>query len=167
MAPIPSAHGPTEFAPDACPVILRMASSPQAPASLPTPCPQFRKNLLPLPNHRPELGFWGCRKSFRNWTLGAEDAGATNQPGLPEISGSFAVRGTMINDNSVLETTGAFLYTNTSYDERFASFQVSSNLSSQGCTFNAARNNMIYGASPTVMPDSINQPAMIYLGWPA
>lgn len=104
---------------------------------------------------------------FRNWTLGAEDAGATNQPGLPEISGSFAVRGTMINDNSVLETTGAFLYTNTSYDERFASFQVSSNLSSQGCTFNAARNNMIYGASPTVMPDSINQPAMIYLGWPA
>ena len=99
--------------------------------------------------------------------LGAEGAGATNQPGLPEISGSFAVRGTMINDNSVLETTGAFLYTNTSYDERFASFQVSSNLSSQGCTFNAARNNTIYGASPTVMPASVNLPAILYLGRPA
>ena len=147
--------------------MLRIASSCAEPAVRLPPGTQFRKNLLPLPNHRPELGFWGCRKSFRTWTLGAEDAGATNQPGLPEISGSFAVRGTMINDNSVLETTGAFLYTTTSYDERFASFQVSSNLSSQGCTFNAARNNMIYGASPTVMPDSINQPAMIYLGWPA
>uniref|UniRef100_UPI003AAF1B83 hypothetical protein n=1 Tax=Desulfovibrio sp. TaxID=885 RepID=UPI003AAF1B83 len=104
---------------------------------------------------------------FRNWVLGAEGAGATNQPGLPEISGSFAVRGTMINDNSVLETTGAFLYTNTSYDERFASFQVSSNLSSQGCTFNAARNNTIYGASPTVMPASVNLPAILYWGRPA
>ena len=167
MAPIPSAHGPTEFAPDACPVILRMASSPQAPASLPTPCPQFRKDCGHPQKSRSDRRLRGGQRFFRNWTLGAEDAGATNQPGLPEISGSFAVRGTMINDNSVLETTGAFLYTNTSYDERFASFQVSSNLSSQGCTFNAARNNMIYGASPTVMPDSINQPAMIYLGWPA
>ena len=73
----------------------------------------------------------------------------------------------MINDNSVLETTGAFLYTTTSYDERFASFQVSSNLSSQGCTFNAARNNTIYGASPTVMPASVNLPVILYLGIPA
>lgn len=104
---------------------------------------------------------------FRTWTLGAEDAGATNQPGLPEISGTFAVRGTMINDNSVIDTTGAFFYTNTSHDERFASFQVSSNLSSQGCTFNAARNNTIYGASPTVMPASVNLPAILYLGRPA
>ena len=104
---------------------------------------------------------------FRTWTLGAEDAGATNQPGLPEISGTFAVRGTMINDNSVIDTTGAFFYTNTSHDERFASFQVSSNLSSQGCTFNAARNNTIYGASPTVMPASVNLLAILYLGRPA
>lgn len=104
---------------------------------------------------------------FRNWAQGAEGAGATNQPGLPEISGTFAVRGTMINDNSVIDTTGAFLYTNTSHDERFASFQVSSNLSSQGCTFNAARNNTIYGASPTVMPASVNLPAILYLGRPA
>lgn len=104
---------------------------------------------------------------FRNWAQGAEGAGATNQPGLPEISGTFAVRGTMINDNSVIDTTGAFLYTNTSYDERFASFQVSSNLSSQGCTFNAARNNTIYGASPTVMPASVNLLAILYLGRPA
>ena len=150
-----------------CPVKLRPLSVDHAPDTFPLPGAQFRKNLWHLRNYRPELDFWECRKSFRTWTLGAEDAGATNQPGLPEISGSFAVRGTMINDNSVLETTGAFLYTNTSYDERFASFQVSSNLSSQGCTFNAARNNTIYGASPTVMPASVNLPAILYLGRPA
>ena len=138
-----------------------------APATKLSPGAQFRKNLWRFRNQRPKLGFWECQQSFRTWTLGAEDAGATNQPGLPEISGTFAVRGTMINDNSVIDTTGAFFYTNTSHDERFASFQVSSNLSSQGCTFNAARNNTIYGASPTVMPASVNLPAILYLGRPA
>ena len=138
-----------------------------APATKLSSGVQFRKDCW-LPQ-KPNSSRW-LRKGqrfFRNWVLGTEAAGATNQPGLPEISGSFAVRGTMINDNSVLETTGAFLYTNTSYDERFASFQVSSNLSSQGCTFNAARNNRIYGASPTVMPASVNLPAILYLGRPS
>lgn len=71
MAPIPSAHGPTEFAPDASPVMLRMASSPQAPASLLSPGAQFRKNLWRFRNQRPKLGFWGCQQSFRNWAPGA------------------------------------------------------------------------------------------------
>ena len=144
-----------------------MLSLYQFPGSPLLPGAQFRKDCWhpqkPSSGRRLRRG----QRFFRNWGPGAEGAGATNQPGLPEISGSFAVRGTMINDNSVLETTGAFLYTNTSYDERFASFQVSSNLSSQGCTFNAARNNTIYGASPTVMPASVNLPAILYLGRPA
>lgn len=136
------------------------ASSEQQAANL----GKWRPNALnPTGLFTPNLS----AQFFRTWTLGAEDAGATNQPGLPEISGTFAVRGTMINDNSVIDTTGAFFYTNTSHDERFASFQVSSNLSSQGCTFNAARNNTIYGASPTVMPASVNLPAILYLGRPA
>ena len=125
---------------------------------------KFRPNAAnPTGLYLPSCG----EQFFRAWTSGAGEAGVHHDAGLPEISGSFAVRGTMINDNSVLETTGAFLYTNTSYDERFASFQVSSNLSSQGCTFNAARNNTIYGASPTVMPASVNLPVILYLGIPA
>ena len=124
---------------------------------------KFRKHPNGLGLYLPSCG----EQFFRAWTSGAGEAGVHHDAGLPEISGSFAVRGTMINDNSVLETTGAFLYTNTSYDERFASFQVSSNLSSQGCTFNAARNNTIYGASPTVMPASVNLPVILYLGIPA
>ena len=124
---------------------------------------KFRKHPNGLGLYLPSCG----EQFFRAWTSGAGEAGVHHDAGLPEISGSFAVRGTMINDNSVLETTGAFLYTTTSYDERFASFQVSSNLSSQGCTFNAARNNTIYGASPTVMPASVNLPVILYLGIPA
>ena len=83
---------------------------------------------------------------------------------MPEVSGSFGVRGTMIIDNSIIEANGAFRITETSYDVDYASFQVSSNLSSQGCTFDASRNNTIYGASPTVMPASVDIPICLYLG---
>ena len=100
---------------------------------------------------------------FRAWT-GAGESGRYNAPGLPEVSGSFGVRGTMIIDNSIIEANGAFLITETSYDVDYASFQVSSNLSSQGCTFDASRNNTIYGASPTVMPASVDIPICLYLG---
>lgn len=95
---------------------------------------------------------------------GAGESGRYNAPGLPEVSGSFGVRGTMIIDNSIIEANGAFRITETSYDVDYASFQVSSNLSSQGCTFDASRNNTIYGASPTVMPASVDIPICLYLG---
>lgn len=111
--------------------------------------------------------FYSCPPLFRAWTLGAGGVvGGYNAPGLPDISGSFGVRGTMIIDNSIIEANGAFRITETSYDVNYASFQVSSNLSSQGCTFYASRNNAIYGSSPTVMPASVNLPVCIYLGIP-
>lgn len=101
---------------------------------------------------------------FRAWTGSVGSAGTHHDAGLPEISGAFGVRGTMIIDNSIIEANGAFRITETSYDVNYASFQVSSNLSSQGCTFYASRNNVIYGSSPTVMPASVNLPAILYLG---
>ena len=111
-----------------------------------------RKGFLP----RPAL--------FRACTGSVGSAGTHHDAGLPEISGAFGVRGTMIIDNSIIEANGAFRITETSYDVNYASFQVSSNLSSQGCTFYASRNNVIYGSSPTVMPASVNLPAILYLG---
>lgn len=120
---------------------------------------KFRKHPNGLGLYLPSCG----EQFFRAWT-GVGGAGTHHDAGLPEISGSFAVRGTMINDNSVIETTGAFLYTKTSYDERFASFQVSSYLSSQGCTFNAKRNHPLFGTANTVMPPSIDIPVCTYLG---
>ena len=52
------------------PVISLISSRPHVPAFFPLASAQFRKNLWPLRNHRLELGFWGCRKSFRNWAPG-------------------------------------------------------------------------------------------------
>ena len=51
-------------------------------------------------------------------------AGTHHDAGLPEISGAFGVRGTMIIDNSIIEANGAFRITETSYDVNYASFQV-------------------------------------------
>lgn len=56
----------------AMPVRALMASDAQLPAGLSAPGPQFRKNLWPLRNYRPELDFWRCRKSFRNWGPGSK-----------------------------------------------------------------------------------------------
>ena len=109
-------------------------------------------------------GFLPRLSPFRAWTGSVGSAGTHHDAGLPEISGAFGVRGTMIIDNSIIEANGAFRITETSYDVNYASFQVSSNLSSQGCTFYASRNNVIYGSSPTVMPASVNLPAILYLG---
>ena len=41
-----------------------------APATKLSPGAQFRKNLWPLRNLRPELDFWRCQQSFRNWAPG-------------------------------------------------------------------------------------------------
>ena len=101
---------------------------------------------------------------FRAWTGSVGSAGTHHDAGLPAVSGAFGVRGTMIIDNSIIEANGAFRITETSYDVDYASFQVSSNLSSLGCTFDASRNNTIYGASPTVMPASVDIPICLYLG---
>ena len=46
----------------------RPVSAAQQPAFVDALGVQFRKNLWPLPNRRPELSFWGCQQSFRNWT---------------------------------------------------------------------------------------------------
>ena len=121
---------------------------------------KFRKHPNGLGLYLPSCG----DQFFRAWTGSVGSAGTHHDAGLPEISGAFGVRGTMIIDNSIIEANGAFRITETSYDVNYASFQVSSNLSSQGCTFYASRNNVIYGSSPTVMPASVNLPAILYLG---
>ena len=162
MAPIPSAHGPTEFAPDACPVILRMASSPQAPASLPTPCPQFRKNLWPLHNYRPELDFWRCQQSFRNWTPKEnKNAGTWNAPGLPNLTGGISNIASGGEASSVSNSNSALYVSTRGTNNKNPG-------SAYGHTFqaqlDASRYNTIYGNSDTVMPPSINQPAILYLG---
>ena len=134
----------------------RPVSAAQQPAFVDAPGAQFRKNLWPLRNHRPKLDFWGCRKSFRNWGLGSEEkAGIFNQPGLPNITGGW---------------TGDF---SSGHYGAFSSSQMSSYGIGNGSygkmktTMDASRCSPIYGRATTVMPSSINQPIILYLGRPA
>ena len=123
------------------------------------PYPQFRKNLWPLRNHRLELGFWGCRKSFRNWTQGEEAAGATNQPGLPNNKGSWA--GGLITAGSqsgIVYATGGGQANIQGSPSSFLHATIGIDLS---------RGSDIYGNADTVMPASVNLPVCFYLGRPA
>ena len=81
--------------------------------------------------------------------------GATNSAGLPEIAGNM---GAMDNDRGVIE--GAF------YKASYNVFgcPVSEWKNRNPTLFSASRSNNIYGNSSTVMPHSVNVPAIIYLG---
>ena len=78
-----------------------------APATKLSPGAQFRKNLWPLRNLRPELGFWGCRKSFRNWALASgKNAGTWGRDEIRDITGTFG-----IDYSGIKAISGAFSYT--------------------------------------------------------
>ena len=143
----------------AMPVSALMASDAQPPAGLSPPGIQFRKNLWPLRNHRPELDFWGCRKSFRNWAPGNGAAGATNQPGLPHAKGQWR---------------GGLILAGTESGVVFASSTGQANIGGSPSSFlhaiigiDLSRGRDIYGNSDTVMPASVNLPVCFYLGRPA
>ena len=138
------------------PVIFRISSRPQPPAWESASGAQFRKNLWPLRNHRLELGFWGCRKSFRNWTQGDDIAGGYNKPGVPNISGAVNVDGSYGSGSS-----GAFYRSGTKDSPNGQNRQASMTY------MDASRSNSLYGASTTVMPASVNQPLCLYLGRPS
>ena len=112
-----------------------------------------------LPNHRPVLDLWRCRKSFRNWGSSVEGAGATNQPGLPHAKGQWQ---------------GGLILAGTESGVVFASSLGQANIQGDPSSFlhatigiDLSRGSDIYGNSDTVMPASINQPVCLYLGRPA
>lgn len=90
---------------------------------------------------------------FRNWGQGT-GAGGTNRPGVPEIDGHLNFG---VSDGV---GTGAFRFM------KGASYgQLSStNIAAYSFNFAASRCSSIYGNSDTVMPQSVNQPVVIYLG---
>lgn len=93
---------------------------------------------------------------FRNWgPESEEEAGIFNQPGLPNITGGW---------------TGDF---SSGHYGAFSSSQMSSfgigngSYGKMKTTMDASRCSPIYGRATTVMPSSINQPIILYLGRPA
>lgn len=93
---------------------------------------------------------------FRNWVLGEDFAGEYNAPGLPGITGSA---GTLLGD-----ADGAFFRQTLYPPERDYPHGVTLCFS---VGMDASRCSPIYGRETTVMPSSINQPAILYLGRPA
>ena len=93
---------------------------------------------------------------FRNWGPGEDFAGEYNAPGLPGITGSA---GTLLGD-----ADGAFFRQTLYPPERDYPHGFTSCFS---VGMDASRCSPIYGRETTVMPPSINQPAILYLGRPA
>ena len=138
------------------PVISLISSRPHVPAFFPLASAQFRKNLWPLRNHRLELGFWGCRKSFRNWAQGDGNAGLANQAGLPAITATLQQ-----HDGGFQKASGAISLSGR--QQRTNSVQ---DWNCNVATFDASLCSSIYGRANTVMPASVNQPVILYLGRP-
>ena len=153
----PVTYPESKYPPDGkAPVAFGIPAWLCVPASASPTSPQFRKNLWPLRNHRLELGFWGCRKSFRNWAQGDDIAGGYNKPGVPNISGAVNVDGSYGSGSS-----GAFYRSGTKDSPNGQNRQASMTY------MDASRSNSLYGASTTVMPASVNQPLCLYLGRPS
>ena len=144
----------------AMPVSALMASDAQPPAGLSPSGPQFRKNLWPLRNYRPELDFWRCQQSFRNWGQGDADCGQHNTPGVPRIHGELDKIISNINPSI---SSGALYYNRSGG----AGVDIGNSFNIGTLGIDASKSSSVYGASNTVMPPSINQPVCLYLGRPA
>ena len=95
---------------------------------------------------------------FRNWVQETE-AGSYNAAGLPEIEGDGGGYLTSAKDKVA---TGVFAGSGGT----FGNGNPSSGDASRKLIFKASAANSVFGRSPTVMPASINQPAILYLGRP-
>ena len=150
MAPPPSPRAKL-----AIPVSALIASDDQQPAGLSAPCAQFRKNLWPLRNHRPERDFWGCRKSFRNWALGqSKEAGSWGHDEIRNIAGSISEAYGRKESVDTGALASEFLANRSAYE------------SSAGAgygliSFDASR---VVPTGPENVPPHVWQPAILYLG---
>lgn len=107
---------------------------------------------IPTGLYTPALG----GQFFRNWGPGDDTAGGYNKPGVPNISGAVNADGSYGSGSS-----GAFYRSGTSEAPNGQNRQAAMTY------MDASRSSSIYGASPTVMPASVDQPVCLYLGRPA
>ena len=106
-------------------------------------------------------GFLPRPAPFRAWT-GGSTAGATNPAGLPALTGEASWTRGAGGEPATTNSAGAFRVT-------LAGSTTTNAVSGAGDVrpaFDASWSNPIYGASPTVMPASVDLPVCIYLGLP-
>ena len=96
---------------------------------------------------------------FRAWT-GGSTAGSTNPAGLPAVTGEASWTRGAGGEPATTNSAGAFRVT-------LAGSTTTNAVSGAGdvrLDFDASWSNPIYGASPTVMPASVDLPVCLYLG---
>ena len=157
------------------PVIARIWSVAQLPAARPVPVQArkgagrgknpflfamlFEKNIEIFSDPNPSVlcVFSICPPRFRGWT-GAGSAGGYNAPGLPDLSGYVPA---VVMSESTVSATGPFSVGPVTYTDAVNPGQGQVHRS---ITFSASHVSAIYGASPTVMPASVDLPVILYLG---
>ena len=112
---------------------------------------KFRKHPNGLGLYLPSCG----EQFFRAWT-GIGTAGAHHDAGLPDVAGAFY---SVHSANGSQYTSGAF-----TQSKGGAYFAGGNSHAEFGITFRASNSNKTYGASPTVMPTSVDLPICLYLG---
>ena len=100
---------------------------------------------------------------FRAWGQGPGDAGRYNAAGLPEIFGGWTAE-RYYNNGAGAVTDGAV---KTTWAAGVSDMPAGSSFNMAQYVFNASGSNPAYGASPTVMPASVDLPVCLYLGIPA
>ena len=149
MAPPPSPRAKL-----AIPVSALIASDDQQPAGLSAPCAQFRKNLWPLRNLRPELSFWGSQQSFRNWAQqGDAEAGAWEQDAIRNITGTAGSFKAIPGSNRF---SGAFT--------KLVSTGGSDDSAATGPAALSFDASLVVHTGPQNVPQHVWQPLVIYLG---
>ena len=124
----------------------------------------FEKNIEIFSDPNPSVlcVFSICPPRFRAWA-GGSTAGATNPAGLPALTGEASWTRGAGGEPATTNSAGAFRVT-------LAGSTTTNAVSGAGdvrLDFDASWSNPIYGASPTVMPASVNLPVILYLGIPA
>lgn len=148
---------PPEAIFDIPPVRFGSPGAFQVPAFLFSSGPQFRKNLWPLRNYRPELDFWRCQQSFRNWTQqGDAEAGAWEQDAIRNITGT-AGQFKSISERD--RFSGAFT--------RLLSTGGSDDSNGTGPAALSFDASLVVPTGPQNVPQHVWQPAVLYLGRPA
>ena len=142
----------------AMPVSALMASDAQPPAGLSPPGIQFRKNLWHLRNYRPELDFWECRKSFRNWGPGADSqAGVWGRDEIRNITGNIGLThaGSRNGTGALKPSDGTQVFSH--WDGSYLG-------SNTSLGFDAS---LSIPTGPQNVPQHVWQPVVLYLGRPA
>ena len=138
------------------PVMFRISSRPQAPASRSWPSTQFRKGRGPAENPFNPMEFSKSRARFRAWALGGDgSAGAWGRDEIRNVTGSFSA--VLCGETTV---SGAL---NQTFDGGYTTSSGSGGTKFRTLVLDISRS---VSTGPQNVPQHIWQPIILYLGRP-